>query len=349
MKFSIIIPAYNLEEYLAGCLLSIKQQSLNDFEVLIVDDGSTDGTGQIAQEFVDQDCRFKLISKENGGVSSARNLGLEYAVGEYIWFIDGDDYIHPDSLAYLNKIFLIYPDADYVTFHYSEVNACYTKSIKFDSDLSLAEVACFETDNLEGFVAAFHSSPRGACLTCYRSNVINGEKYGSYRLGEDTLFAKEILFKARKVVSSKASIYFYYVRAESASRKPQLIKVIDYLNICKKLNRFKGKKNNWADDSLMLFCFELGLVEGMVRLQSLSDVNERHTAFGAWLSNASVFLNVFNKSAKQKWVIRFLCWSSSYRLSWFFFYFRYAPRRLISANKKMVKLLKLIKIIPCGD
>lgn len=95
---SIIIPIYNGEKYMRKCLNSITNQKYNDFEVLMIDDGSTDGSKEICIEYEKKDSRFKLFTKENGGSASARNLGLDLAKGDYISFIDVDDYIGKDFL-----------------------------------------------------------------------------------------------------------------------------------------------------------------------------------------------------------------------------------------------------------
>lgn len=96
---SIIIPIYNTEKYLRRCLDSIVAQTYKDFECIIVDDGSTDGSGKICDEYVAKDNRFKVFHKKNGGVSSARNLGLDNAKGEYIAFCDADDYVKENWLS----------------------------------------------------------------------------------------------------------------------------------------------------------------------------------------------------------------------------------------------------------
>jgi len=99
--FSLVLPTYNMEKYLAKCLDSILNQTCNDFEVLIIDDGSTDESAKIAKEYVDSDSRFKLLSFENGGLSVARNRGIDAAQGDYIIFIDSDDTIQPELLEKL--------------------------------------------------------------------------------------------------------------------------------------------------------------------------------------------------------------------------------------------------------
>ncbi len=98
MKISIIIPVYNTEQYLHACLDSILSQSFADYEVLLIDDGSTDGSGSICDAYAQRDSRVLVFHKENGGVSSARNLGLDNARGEWVYFVDSDDEILSEGL-----------------------------------------------------------------------------------------------------------------------------------------------------------------------------------------------------------------------------------------------------------
>lgn len=100
---SLIIPIYNVAPYLRKCLDSIKGQDCGDWEALLIDDGSSDGTGEICDEYAQKDNRFRVFHKDNGGVSSARNLGLENANGDWIWFVDGDDWIERNSISVLSK------------------------------------------------------------------------------------------------------------------------------------------------------------------------------------------------------------------------------------------------------
>ena len=98
IELSIIVPVYNVEEYITECIDSILAQTYKDWELILVDDGSTDNSGKICEEYALKDSRIKVIHKENGGLSSARNSGLDIAKGEYITFIDGDDFISPDTI-----------------------------------------------------------------------------------------------------------------------------------------------------------------------------------------------------------------------------------------------------------
>lgn len=98
---SLIIPIYNSEKYLADCLRSIQNQTLTDFEAILVNDGSTDRSAEICRQFCEQDARFRLISIPNRGAAGARNVGLQEAKGDYIAFTDSDDWLEPDYLEYL--------------------------------------------------------------------------------------------------------------------------------------------------------------------------------------------------------------------------------------------------------
>ena len=98
-KVTVVVPAYNVSKYIQEALVSLEKQTFTDFEVLIVDDGSTDDTANVVQKFCQRDSRFKLLQKPNGGLSSARNYGIHHAQGEYIALLDGDDVYHKDKLA----------------------------------------------------------------------------------------------------------------------------------------------------------------------------------------------------------------------------------------------------------
>lgn len=102
--FSLIIPVYEVEQYIGKCLDSILSQSYNNWEAILIDDGSTDDSGTICDEYAARDGRFKVFHKANGGVSSARNVGLENARGEWIWFVDPDDWITDGALMFLSDI-----------------------------------------------------------------------------------------------------------------------------------------------------------------------------------------------------------------------------------------------------
>ena len=116
-KISIIIPMYGVEKYLRRCLDSVLNQTFKDWTAICVDDGSPDKSGEIAEEYAARDKRFIVVHKENGGLSDARNAGMPYAKGEYIMYLDSDDFIHPQTME-LAYAMAVRDDSDIVSFTY---------------------------------------------------------------------------------------------------------------------------------------------------------------------------------------------------------------------------------------
>lgn len=120
-RFSVIVPIYNVSKYLPECISSVLQQDFQNFELILVDDGSIDGSGEICDQFQQKDERIRVIHKSNGGVTSARNAGLDAAKGEYVLFFDGDDFVEADLLSRLEKIIGEF-SPDLICFGYQTVN-----------------------------------------------------------------------------------------------------------------------------------------------------------------------------------------------------------------------------------
>ncbi|WP_455630999.1 glycosyltransferase family 2 protein [Megamonas sp.] len=118
---SIIVPVYNVEKYLPKCIESITNQTYTDLEILLIDDGSTDNSGKICDNYAQKDKRIKVIHKKNGGPSLARNIGLDLFQGEYVSFIDSDDYIAPSMYNKMYHIFQKYTDVDIVSCNYNHI------------------------------------------------------------------------------------------------------------------------------------------------------------------------------------------------------------------------------------
>ncbi len=136
MFFSVIVPVYNVEKYLDECVMSILNQSFSDFELILVDDGSKDSSGKICDDYAEKDARVKVIHKENGGQSTARNKGVDVACGEYAIFLDSDDFI--DDKDFFKDLYEKAKDkADVVIFRYFKY---YEDGSKNDCNVSLADI-----------------------------------------------------------------------------------------------------------------------------------------------------------------------------------------------------------------
>ena len=120
-KISVIVPVYNVEKYLPTCLDSIIAQSYKNLEIIVVDDGAKDSSGAICDEYAKKDVRIVSLHKQNGGLSDARNYGMQFMTGDYISFIDSDDYVHPDYISTLYNN-LVENDADISICNFEKTN-----------------------------------------------------------------------------------------------------------------------------------------------------------------------------------------------------------------------------------
>lgn len=187
--FSIIIPVYNSEKYLVKCLDSVTEQTFADFEVLLINDGSTDSSGKICDEYAAKDSRFKVFHKENGGVSSARNLGIEVAKGEWIWFVDADDYIRQDAIETISKE-LKKSDIDGVLFGYQK--KIDNKLVVYDFPEKGEVKFLGKTEVLKSLYQSVYYPYQGYVWSkIFKSEIINQHKL---RFDENIYFNEDRLF-----------------------------------------------------------------------------------------------------------------------------------------------------------
>lgn len=227
-KVSIIIPVYNAQEHLKKCLDSVVNQTFKDLEVIIVNDGSTDNSLKICKKYSENDKRIKVIDKENGGVSKARNIGLLYVNSEYISFIDSDDWIEPNMIEGLYNSLLI-NNADFCMCNYikeNEIKSEYVKTNINKEVLYKNEIKCdlliplIERGNNEKeHVLAGFRSPWGKL---FKRDII--EKYNikfkeDLIIGEDFIFNLEFLININKSIINEEFYYHYWTNINSATMK----------------------------------------------------------------------------------------------------------------------------------
>ncbi|MEG1141744.1 MAG: glycosyltransferase [Clostridia bacterium] len=215
-KLSIIVPVYNVDKYINKCIESILAQTFTDFELLLVNDGSLDSSGSICDEYEKKDSRIKVFHKENGGVSSARNLGLENARGEWIAFVDGDDWISPE----MYKKLLVYSENDIILCGYIEKddNKENCKPILFptgpviDSKLFLSKIIGPLEFGLPIQMGAIW-------MGIFKKQLIGKNRFLNIRMCEDKLFLINIILLNPNIYISSESLYFYRVNRESTTKK----------------------------------------------------------------------------------------------------------------------------------
>lgn len=211
-KVSIVIPIYNAEQYLNKCLDSVLTQTFEDFELLLIDDGSKDNSGKICDDYATRDSRIRVFHKSNGGVSPARNLGLDNVLGEWIYFMDADDELFENSLEFL--ISGIDDTVDvvmgaYVRSDTNQVYSIYDEPIVI-TNKEQSVVILYDSRNYQGFM----------WIRMFRTNIIKKENIRfdiSISIKEDTLFILQYLCKSRGYTKLLAQpIYYYRIHEGSA-------------------------------------------------------------------------------------------------------------------------------------
>lgn len=185
---SVIVPAYNCVNSLAYCVHSVQQQTFSDWELILVDDGSTDGSNKLCDKFAAEDNRIRVIHKPNGGVSSARNTGIDAANGEYITFCDSDDYLEPDYLETLVQTAESNPDCGHIWCCFQTVTG-YQKENAEPNYISAESVLHYTLNDYMTLHEMWLDS--GPCNKLYRTDVIKGAEIlfpEDLSLGEDLLF-----------------------------------------------------------------------------------------------------------------------------------------------------------------
>lgn len=224
-KITIIVPVYNVENYLARCIDSILNQSFKNFELVLVNDGSTDKSLDICKKYLNGDKRIKLISQVNKGLSAARNTGLRHANGKYICFIDSDDFVEKDYLLLLlNNIEKYNSDISMCEFYLTDSKGKQYSVEEFNepkgiSILSGKEIfSYFYRDNYVANVVAWNK--------IYKKNLFNNVKYTEGRYFEDEFIAISLFYEARTVSFVRTPLYDYVQRQNSIMHTPLTLKKV---------------------------------------------------------------------------------------------------------------------------
>lgn len=243
---SIIVPVYNAEKYLNECIESVLKQTYNNFELLLIDDGSNDSSSKICDDYANQDERVKVVHKQNAGVSAARNTGLDIAKGEYITFIDSDDFVHEDYLKKLHsRLFGDNADLVFCKFAYFEGT-----QIKASKE-KLPKLLLINNDyNFMRFVRRFFSFGKknlfgGVWRVLYKREIVEGLTFNSeIKVSEDLVFLIKALLKSKRVGFENTVLYFYRQLASSVSKSYKSNFLKSQTALCYEINNiFADLKN----------------------------------------------------------------------------------------------------------
>lgn len=269
MKFSIIIPVYNVEDYLEKCLLSLKKQTYNNFEVIIVNDGTQDNCQKIIDDFCKKNEKFKGYIKQNGGLSSARNYGLKYVTGDYILFIDSDDYVEEELLERLNKS-LEKNKVDVLKYN---LRFIYEKENTREMNKKHEFVSLHPNKAIEKLLEDEILEP--AWLNCYKTSFWKKNKFKYYegRVHEDFGLTPLIYMNAKTISSINYVGYNYLIREGSIINSKESEKMYKKFNDClsfydENIKKIKNNKNINTKTKKMLNSY---YVNGILEKASLLD------------------------------------------------------------------------------
>lgn len=278
-KISIIIPVYQVEKYIKRCLDSILSQTYSNLEIILIDDGSRDMSGKICDEYAIKDSRIKVIHQDNAGVSVARNKGLDICTGDYVTFVDSDDFLEP---------FMYEKMMEKVTEYNCDVVMCdcvkddgviqtpYTHDIRagFYNYNQLKEEYyphLLMMENVE------YPATISNCLILFKREVASNIRYiEGVRYSEDLLFGAQLLYNAKSFYYMKGEYYYHYwMNSESASHTFKKDKWKDYITLYNaSQNIFKDNKVILNQTYIMLLFFMYNYINDVILFKELN-TNEK--------------------------------------------------------------------------
>lgn len=237
---SVIVPVYNVEPYLRKCIDSILAQTYRDFELILIDDGSPDNCGAICDEYAAQDSRIRVIHQGNCGVSVARNTGLDAAKGEYVSFVDSDDWIDNEYLEHLYRLLVNFQ---------AQISSCRAMFCtdmtghvpdRHNVDTSVVlngNCACVQPYLQDGLI---NVAPWGKL---YVRQLWDGVRFPVGKIHEDQAVVPIVLYKAKKVAVSQEKLYFYRIVENSIMHKPFSLKRYDDIEAVENCIAFFESRN----------------------------------------------------------------------------------------------------------
>lgn len=232
-KISVVVPVYNVEKYLSKCIDSIMHQSFENLEIILVDDGSKDNSGKICDKYAKEYTNIKVIHQENKGLSMARNTGIEMATGEYIGFVDSDDYIDAKMYEVLYKNIIKY-NADISICKYEKVNEIEIKE-DIKGDINNEEVLVMSNvEAIKELLSAQEKISNHAVTKLYKKRLFENIKYPEKRKFEDIGTTYYLFEKSKKVVFINYIGYKYLQRNDSITGKARIEDIKDEMYMVKK-------------------------------------------------------------------------------------------------------------------
>lgn len=307
---SIIVPVYNVEKYIEKCIESIIKQSYSNLEIILVNDGTNDTSGSICEKYCELDERIKYITKLNGGLSSARNAGLEIATGEFVLFVDSDDFIDIDLVKDC-VLFINNNNTDLVIFNYNKIyeNGIISKGLELSLSNNTYNLNEIGLDNY--FYKYFLNYKHGveAWNRFYKRSLIenNGIRFVDNKkiFAEDLLFNLYYLVHVKKIGTIEKSYYNYLIRNSSIMAMPNEKLISRFFMLFKSFEIYLEGKNTKLKKVLplafflwLIYAIKSSLNNGFNKKDVLEELNliSKEDYFKVWRNDL-----LFNKSIFKFW------------------------------------------------
>ncbi len=240
-EISIIVPVYNVEKYLNKCIDSILNQTFKDFELILINDGSTDNSLEICNSYQKKDNRIKVINKNNGGLSSARNAGIDIARGNYIGFIDSDDHIHEKMYEILHYNAVKYS---------SDMVICKERNVYEDETIdcksTINKYNTYQLDNIESLTKLYEARTTTfvyAWNKLYKRSMFHDTRYPEGKIYEDEFLTPKLIYQSNTITYVNCELYYYLQRKGSIVNSKFSTKKFDKVDALESNVKFFKDKN----------------------------------------------------------------------------------------------------------
>ena len=297
---SVVVPVYRVEAYLDHCIQSIAEQTYHNLEILLVDEGSPDRSGEICDRWAEKDRRIRVFHTENAGAGAARNTALDAASGDFIAFVDSDDYLHPNMLSHLYSLM-----GDGVDIAECEIGITEADDFSMDDGAGAEILVCGTEEALRLHIqdAVFRQTPPNKL---YRRECIGGIRFPEGNLIDDEFFTYKVLGNARKLAHSSACMYAYRQQSGSAMHKPYSLRRLQGLDA--KLERLAYLEQRFpglvweAKADLLMTC--LGAMQGCLRSLGGEEMETARKKLGGVLNRVAPLVIPRELPAKRRLLLR---------------------------------------------
>lgn len=286
-RISVIVPIYKVEQFLSRCIDSLLNQKYNNFELILVDDGSPDRCGVICDNYAEKDHRIKVIHKQNGGLSDARNEGLKIATGEYIAFVDSDDWVTTDYLSLM---------LDTLKETGSDICEC-------DVLKTTEQATASQNVDVENITEVYSTIPALQQLICdgvfhqhvwnklYKRRCVEGILFPVGKTNEDEFWTYRVFGQAQKIVKTNRILYYYYQRESSIMGSGYSLKRLDALEAKEQRQRYIEKHYPALSKIAKINLFNSCIYNGQMTLKFLEGEHKKEAIHSIGVLQSNICLS----------------------------------------------------------